>query len=301
MGDFTFRVEEEAHIANFVVNALRGKQISLDFLRLLRQRCIIDDTTTLAQLYTEKYAGFMSALFLSLSLKLPDTPNLSNYGMGKFSDLEVLHNFGAQQKRKDFTRENPDRCNNLTSLELDELQKHSAVLRRWVNNQQKALISHWDLPEGDLKPKVEKPRKATKERIAEEAAKKMDDVSSKRAREQLYELVGNMHADRDKEDEPDSGDEARKAFEAKDAAKRVKTADDDLFSDEAYAVHQASGKVKDLSLENQVFTVPTLIAQFPRLAMEGMHIRFDVAEGKVYAQDHEGESLVFDIYEEYTL
>lgn len=290
MGEY-FRIEEEAHIANFLVNALRGKEISMDFLKCLRERCIIDDTTTLSQLTTEKYSGFMSALFLSMSLKLPDTPQMSNYGLGIFSDLEVLHNLGAQRKRQDFAKENPDRCNNLTSVQLDQLAQNSGRLRRWVNSQRSALISHWDLPEGEPKPKVEKPRKATKERIQEEAAKKMDDVSTKRAREQLHELIGDIYADKDKKDEPDSGDEAELAIEGKRAVKaksvHMDTGDDD--EEEANA------------LEASVFTVPALIARFPQIAIDGMFIRINIAEGKVYSLDHEGTEESFDIFEEFTL
>ena len=290
MGEY-FRIEEEAHIANFLVNALRGKEISMDFLKCLRERCIIDDTTTLSQLTTEKYSGFMSALFLSMSLKLPDTPQMSNYGLGIFSDLEVLHNLGAQRKRQDFAKENPDRCNNLTSVQLDQLSLNSGRLRRWVNSQRNALISHWDLPEGEPKPKVEKPRKATKERIQEEAAKKMDDVSTKRAREQLHELIGDMVADKDKvEDKPNSDDEAELAIEGKRAVKAksapMDTEEGDDFGDDG---------------DNQVFTVPALIAQFPQIAIDGMFIRINVAEGKVFSLDHEGTEESFDIFEEFTL
>ena len=65
-----FEENEESHIESFVLNSLRGKEIALQLKRSLFERCILDDGTTLADLASPKYSKFMSALFLSISLKL---------------------------------------------------------------------------------------------------------------------------------------------------------------------------------------------------------------------------------------
>jgi len=55
------------------------------------------------------------------------------------------------------------------------------------------------------------------------------------------------------------------------------------------------------ALEASVFTVPALIARFPQVAIDGLFIRINVAEGKVFSLDNEGTEVSFDIFEEFTL
>ena len=62
MSEGYFEVEEENCISNFVHNSIRGKQIAIQLKTSLFHRCILDDTTTIAELSTSKYSGFMSAL-----------------------------------------------------------------------------------------------------------------------------------------------------------------------------------------------------------------------------------------------
>jgi hypothetical protein len=98
----------------------------------------------------------------------------SHHGLGIFTDLEVFHDFGTDKARKAFIKKNPVRFHGVSAQQLQDLALNSAKLRRWAYNQRTALIHHWDLPEGAVKPKVEKASKSTKERVQEEAATKME-------------------------------------------------------------------------------------------------------------------------------
>lgn len=288
-----FRENEESCIQNFVLNALRAKETAMELKRSLFERCILDDGTTLADLSSSKFSKFMSALFLSISLKLPTTLSESNYGLGIFTDLEVFHNFGTEKARKVFMKENPAKFHGVSAQQVQDLAVNSTKLRRWAYNQRTALIHHWDLPEGAVKPKVERVSKSTKERIQEEAASKMEEATAKRTREQLHQLVGNMVADAEKVNEPED-EETRKCREAVEAAdkaeKKAKTETAILSGD----------TVANMNIL-PTFTLAVLIERLPRLAEDGLFVRIDVAEKLLYVENVENESSTFDFSNDYVI
>jgi hypothetical protein len=189
---FSLTKDEEDYLGEFMYNSFQGRIISLNLLRSFKDRCVISDETTLLKLSGPEYVNFQSSIYKTMSLKVPTTIDGSSYGLGVFSDFDVLHSFGTQGARNTFIAANPTTCNSLSVPQLQQLQKNSAILRRWVFAQRRALIAHWDLPDGD----VEQPKKKKKVRsvptpasVANEASAQLSNVANQQSISQYNRLL----------------------------------------------------------------------------------------------------------------
>ena len=180
---------EEGLLGEFMANARIGRNISMKLLHNFKERMIITDETTLFKLNSDpEYVQFREALFNSMSLYVGKTVEDSIYGMGLFSDFDVLHSFGTESNRTTFIRANPAICNSMSVQQMQEIKLNSTILRRWVHAQRKALIGHWNLPDGDYAPRKseKRPRSVpTPASIANRAEKGLTNTSNSQAKIQF--------------------------------------------------------------------------------------------------------------------
>jgi hypothetical protein len=191
-----FDTEERDLVQKFMVNSLKARAISRGLLKSLTERCIISDTTTLFELTNgEQYVVFMQALLKQLSCNLSVEVEDSQWGIGKISDFDVYHSFMSERSRTLYLKENPTAGRSLSGENIVQLGKNALAVKRWLVKQRMALISHWDLPDGDMPVKAKSVKRTvpTPASVANEAEEKITEVAHEQALVQYNQLVGGKN------------------------------------------------------------------------------------------------------------
>lgn len=300
-----FQPDEDECIGLFLNNAMNGKKFAVKLKQKLWDRLIITNSTTLAYLHSPASVAFMTALFNTLSLKLSRDVDESTYGSGIVSDFQVLHNFGNQKSRDAFLNENP-RFKTLSVNQINGIVKSSTKLRRWLISQRNNLISHWDLPEGDLPEKATKKRAVkTVESVKKETEEQLEATSHENSVSEYNNLVCDVNEEEGTTykvitrsqglpQQPAAGaahvEKKGKKGDHSDAPPKMETAED--------ALNEAAANLPDLL---PTLTMAEIIDSFPRFAEDGMFLRIDPAAKILYVQNLEGESQSFDFSSHYVL
>jgi hypothetical protein len=191
--------DEQELLGTFMVNALANHVIAMRLKDSFIGRCIIDpDATTRYMIErTPQFAPFMRALFQVMSTFLPTQVSDSQHGLGIISDFDVFHNFGTDSARQVYFSANPLMFNRLGPTKIDTLKSNALKLRRFLINQRKSLIMHWDLPDGDWtekKKSAEKKRTVpTPQSVSESAELLLEDVSQKQAKRMYQAFRAGMY------------------------------------------------------------------------------------------------------------
>lgn len=297
-----FQPDEEQCIELFLNNAVNGKKFALQLKQKLWDRLIINDSTTVAYLQSQTSVGFMTALFNTLSLKLPRNVEDSNYGGGIFSDFQVLHNFGNQKSRDAFMSENPE-FKSLSVGTINDIIKSSTKLRRWLLGQRTNLISHWDLPEGDLPIREPKKRAVkTVELVQKEAEEQLEATSYDNSVTEYNKLVGEVNKEQGTEHKviTRSQKNSQSAAGAGPSEKKAKKMDKSPESQ-----HSMMSSSSSYEIVKPPLTVARLMEVIPSLLSDGALIRFDLSEGVIHYKDFpsgdEKNLEIADAFNEYSL
>lgn len=185
--------DEEVLIQNFMSTSGVARSISKKLYDSFMHRGIISDETTLFELMAphQKYVDFMSALLNKLSLNLSNDIEASDYGLGKVSNFDIYHNFSTVKSRTNFLLAKPELAKILSAGDNIQLASNSLKLRRWVIAQRRALISHWDLPDGGMQSakKAKTPHVATHESVASDVNATIEKVALQRTTSREREIL----------------------------------------------------------------------------------------------------------------
>jgi hypothetical protein len=305
MESFLFQVDEEECIEKFLNSTIQGKKHAVILKQKLWGRLIINESTTVASINSPASVGLMTALFNTLSLKLSHDVAESSWGCGIVSDFQVLHNFGNQKNRTAFIEEHSE-FKSVTISKINELAKQSTKCRRWLLGQRTNLISHWELPDGDIPEKKTKKRESkTPESVKKETEEQLEATSHDNSVSEYNNLVCEVNEEEGTTykvitrsqglpQQPAAGaahvEKKSKKGDHSGAPPKMETAEN--------ALNEAAANLPDLL---PTLTMAEIIDSFPRFAEDGMFLRIDPAAKILYVQNVEGESQSFDFSSHYVL